>query len=247
MLLKAMNYNICSGRNFNASPDRTHATAPIDLSCVGKVLQKYSPDIVGLNEVRGEGSGEGYTAQAAALAAQTGMRFFFAPAIAFQGENPYGNALLSRYPILSAQTVLIPDPPVRDEDAYYETRCILKAVLDVDGRRLAVYVSHFGLANSEKRNAVAAVLELIQKEKRPALFMGDLNMTPEDTTLAPLFTAMRDTAAAGEGPMYSFPSHAPDCKLDYIFTSSHLRTHIAEVLPEQTSDHKPYFARLLWD
>ena len=42
----------------------------------------------------------------------------FAQAIAFDGVNPYGNALLSRYPIETAQTILVPDPETRGDDGY---------------------------------------------------------------------------------------------------------------------------------
>lgn len=45
----------------------------------------------------------------------------FAQAIAFDGVNPYGNALLSRYPIETAQTILVPDPETRGYGGYPQT------------------------------------------------------------------------------------------------------------------------------
>ena len=67
----------------------------------------------------------------------------------------------------------------KDEDTYYETRCVLRARIAVAGG-ITVLVSHFGLAQSEKRNAVAKVLELLKEETGPVILMGDFNMEPND-------------------------------------------------------------------
>ncbi|NMB96088.1 MAG: hypothetical protein GYA02_05695 [Clostridiaceae bacterium] len=239
MKLKIMTYNVCSGRNFNN--DKI-----INICDAGKVIQKYSPDIVGLNEIRGLGNVEKFfTDQARTLGEMLGCYYYFAKAIDFDCEGPYGNALLSRFPILSAETHLIEDPPVKDEDAYYETRCVLKAKLDVKNG-LNVYVSHYGLANSEKINAVKKTLELIIGDKNPLIFMGDLNMEPNDIKLAPIYGTLNDTAKASKSKddLLTFPSHVPDRKIDYIFVSKNIKVLSAEVPGETTSDHRPYIAEI---
>ena len=53
-----------------------------------------------------------------------------AKAIDFGGKNPYGNAIISRYPIDEVRTVIIPDPEVKGYDGYYETRCVLVAKIN---------------------------------------------------------------------------------------------------------------------
>ncbi len=242
MKLRIMTYNVCSGRNFNNDKK-------INICDAGKVIQKYSPDIIGLNEIRGLGKVEQFfTDQAQTLAQMLGYHFYFAKAIDFDWGGPYGNALLSRFPILSADTFKIEDPIVQDEDEYYETRCILKAKLDIPGE-LNVYVSHYGLANSEKLNAVKKTVELIKNETGNFLFMGDLNMQPNDEKLAPLFQLMQDTANVSNDLLLSFPSDAPDRKIDYIFASKNIKVVSAQVPAETTSDHRPYLAeiRILYD
>lgn len=243
MELKVMTYNICSGRDFTNGLPADPASFTMDVRIAGRVMQKYGADIIGVNEVRGHGADRSFTEQAQTLGEQLGYRYFFGPAISFDGVNPYGNALLTRFPILRAEVVPIPDPAIRDEDAYYETRAILRAELDVPGG-LTVLVSHFGLANGEKRNAVATLLSVLDETKGPVIFMGDLNMQPHDPILQPVFARLHDTASILPAPPMTFASYKPEIKIDYIFTSSHLRTLDACSPDETASDHKPYLARL---
>ena len=105
-------------------------TKKIDFEIMARTIADYGTDIVGLNEMRGEGSNPDYTEQVERLAKLTGMKYFyFAKAIDFPG-GPYGNGFLSKIPIVKAETVLIPDPNPKKYDGYYETRCVLKAELE---------------------------------------------------------------------------------------------------------------------
>ena len=242
MKLKAVTYNICSGRVFTNGPAPDFGKYLIDVNEAASALEKYGADIIALNEVRGEGPGKDYTDQTGTIAARLGCHAFFGPAIRFDG-GPYGNALLSRFPILDAQIIPIPDPPVRDEKAYYETRCLIRARLDVPGG-LTVFVSHFGLAQSEKRNAVATLLDALKTVDTPVLFMGDLNMEPDDPILSPVFSALRDTADILPERPLTFSTYKPEMKIDYIFASDCLTVLEARALHETASDHRPYMAIL---
>jgi endonuclease/exonuclease/phosphatase family metal-dependent hydrolase len=237
MILKIMSYNVCSGCNFDNDKK-------INIRDAGKVIQKYGPDIIGLNEVRGLGNVEQFfTDQAQTLAKMLDYHYYFAKATYFDGGGPYGNALLSRFPIISAETHIIEDPPVKDENTYYETRCILKAKLDVqDG--LNVYVTHYGLANSEKLNAIRKTLELIKNDNCPLIFTGDLNMEPDDDRLIPIFEILKDTADSSNEELFTFPSDVPDRKIDYIFVSKNIKVLSSIAPAETTSDHRPYIAEI---
>ena len=136
MKIKTMSFNIQHCLNF--------ITREIDYDVMADTIKKCGADIIGLQEVRNEGESKEYEAQAKIIAEKLGFYYYFAEAIRFDGVNPYGNALISRYPITSAETILIPDPLIREYDGYYETRCLLKATIDV-GRNLTILVSHFGL------------------------------------------------------------------------------------------------------
>ena len=236
MRIKIMSFNIQHCRNYNFPlEDR------IDFDVTANAIRKYDPDIVGLQEVRGKGENPKYTDQAPELAARTEMFYAFAPAFTVPHGGPYGNALLSRFPILQAQTVLIPDPAEPAYDGYYETRCVLMAEIDVAGG-LRVCVSHFGLNPDEQINAFRAAEECIRENR--CVLMGDMNLTPENPLLLPLRKRLFDTAQAFPTPRLSFPSQAPDRKIDYIFTSRDLEVLSADIPAETVSDHRPYLVQL---
>ena len=215
----------------------------IDLSLTENAIRQCGAAVVGLNEVRGQGESPLYRNQAEILAARLGMHAYFAPAIRFPNGGPYGNALLSKYPILKAERILIEDPPVRDEDTYYETRCLLKAELDLAGG-LTVYVCHFGLAKAEAKSAVRTLLEQLDQQTRPCVFMGDLNLTPDSEILAPIYERLQDTAAVFTHPQLSCNSDHPTRKIDYIFASRDIQVLAAEIPAIIASDHRPHTALL---
>ena len=82
--------------SFNIQHCLNYRTRQIDFDLFAQVIRQSGADIVGLNEVNGRGAGADYLPQAEILAERLGFHAYFAQAIAFDGVNPYGNALLSR-------------------------------------------------------------------------------------------------------------------------------------------------------
>lgn len=212
----------------------------IDFDAFARLMLDSTADVIGLNEVRGAGEREDYQAQAKILAEKTGFYYYFAKAIDVGGKNPYGNALLSRYPVKSAHTVMIPDPVVRIGDGF-ETRCLLKAELDV-AEGLTVLVTHFGLNKSEQKNAVKTVAENLGAEK--LILMGDFNVSPADKVLLPIRERLNDAADLFSEPLCSFPSDVPDRKIDYIFASDAVKILSADIPALVLSDHRPHIAEI---
>ncbi len=241
MNIRFMTYNIQHGMDHaRYLKDRVHV---IDLGLTAKVISRYKPDIVGLNEVRDRGAHAEYREQTREMADRLGYEHcYFAKAVDM-GDGPYGNAILSRFPMRSAVTVPIPDPMFRPEKRGFETRCILKAEFEAPAR-FDVLISHFGLNPAEQRNAVATLLELTETRQAPVVFMGDLNMEPDDPTLAPVFRALHDAAALLPPDTKSFPSEKPQIKIDYIFASDEFRAAAAEIPQAVASDHCPHIADL---
>lgn len=161
--------------------------------------------------------------------------FYFAPAIWVKGENPYGNALLSKSPLLQAENIPVPNSAERPTGKRYETRCLLKAKL---ANGLTVLVIHFGLNPDEQENAVRTVLEHLESEK--CVLMGDFNVRPDNPLLDPIRERMVDTAQLSEDALLTFPSDAPVLKIDYIFLSPDLTVRRVEVPACTSSDHRPY-------
>ena len=231
MKLKIMSYNVLHCENY--------ITKKIDIDAFADVIRTSGADIIGLNEIRGKGIIPGYTAQAKALAERLGYHFYFARAIFVGGTSPYGNALLSRYPIKSAETVMIPDPETRNGTHRYETRCLLKARIDV-GDGLNIVVTHFGLNPEEQINAVKTVCDNLPSER--CVLMGDFNATPENPVLDCIKERLYDTAALFDCKKLSFPSDKPEIKIDYMFTTKDISVLSADIPEIVLSDHRPYIS-----
>jgi endonuclease/exonuclease/phosphatase family metal-dependent hydrolase len=234
MKIKVMSYNTQHCLNY--------ITQKIDFDIIADTIKACGADIIGLQEIRDESQDAEFQAQAKIVAEKLGYPYYhFAEAIRFGGVNPYGNAIISRYPILSAETVMIPDPKIKKYDGYYETRCLLKTVIDV-GDGLNVLVSHFGLNPDEQENAVATVVANIPKE--PCVLLGDFNMEPDNPILHPIMQSLNDTAKAFSTPKFSFPSDNPRVKIDYIFVSEDLKVQSADIPEIVSSDHRPHVATI---
>lgn len=222
---------------FNTQHCKNYVEGHIDFEIMAEAIKTCAPDIVGLNEMRGESDHPEYEAQVEKLRELTGMKYcYFAKAIQFK-NGPYGNGLLSNIPIVNTEIITLPDPSPRGYDGYYETRCILKVELEGG---VTVLVSHFGLNPDEQENAVAtAVATLVDKK---CVLMGDFNMTPDNPILAPIRAKMKDTAAMFDSEKFSFPSDNPDRKIDYIFVSPDAKVTAADIPTIVASDHRPHTA-----
>lgn len=266
MKLHIMTYNIASGRCYKKDEDITAiGGAPVDLSQCAEVIRRVSPDLCGLNEInvylQSYLEKQGLTGTAADqpryLADVTGLpHCFFGRAITWEPRGVYGNAVISKYPIVEAEAVPIPDPEFYDEpDKYYETRGIAKVKLDIAGG-ITILQVHVGLAVSETQNAVVTLCKLIDEIPGPIILMGDFNMCPNNFLLDRIRQRLTEVKPRGEGYVHSFPSWThesnvpqelktcPYCKLDYIFVSSHFKAIDCEVLKERSSDHMPMTATL---
>ena len=224
--------------SFNTQHCLSYVDKKIDFDIMAKAIVDSDADVVGLNEMRGQGTDPEYTNQVERLAELCGMKYYyFAKAIDVKGKGPYGNGILSKIPILSAEVIPIPDPEVAVDGHRYETRCILKAELE---GKLTVLVTHFGLTQEEQENAVKTVCDSLPENR--CILMGDFNVTPDDKVLAPIQSKMKDTADMFDSDKLSFPSDDPKIKIDYILVSTDLKVLSADIPPVVASDHRPYIA-----
>ncbi len=225
---------------FNTQHCLNYIEQKIDFEIMADAIKSCNADIVGLNEMRDKGVNTEYDEQVTILAKKTGLNnFFFAQATLIDGDNPYGNGLLSKYPIIKAETIPIPDPAVKSYKGYYESRSVLKAKLE---NGITVLVTHFGLNPDEQENAVKTILENLESEK--CILMGDFNVLPDSKVLLPIRERLKDTADLFNIPLNSFPSDYPDCKIDYVFVSHDIEVVDADIPHIVASDHRPHTATI---
>ena len=239
MELRVMTYNILHGMDYPLW--RTEKRAVIDLSKTAEVIRGVGADICGLNEVRGAGLTAEYTAQADAIGGYLGFHHVFGRSIYVGGTEPYGNGLVSRYPIASSEVIPIPDPIVdgRVPDGV-ESRSVLRCTFDfAGGKHLTVLATHFGLSLPERENAAALCRKLLETEENPTILLGDFNSTPDEGIL---WRLRRDYRSVGDFRKCTFPTDKPNIRIDYIFLNDRVALRRHGIGPTSASYLLPVWA-----
>ena len=227
MKITFQSFNIQHGRNF--------ITKQIDLPKMSETIALCGSDIVALNEVYGNGTGELFIGQANEIAKPLGLFSHFEKAIDLK-SGEYGNAILSRFPIISLETQKVHARRIYPE--YYEDRSIINALVDIGGRNIRLIVTHMGLAKNERSQAVTKILAMIAASAEPVVLMGDFNMTPDDKLIRKLRAKLQDCESAIKGDALTFPSDKPNEKIDYIFLSKEFKILSAAVPEYIAADHR---------
>lgn len=225
--MRIMSYNIHSGKNMGNV---------LDIPAIADVIREIGPDICALNEVRMRTTDVGGLELARVLGEATDMHWRFGRAIDIAGGE-YGNAILSCYPVCSSRVVAVPELPVEERIGYYEPRVALECILETPHGPVQAITCHFGLSRREQEEAVKTVISML-REDMPAVFMGDLNIQPDDDLIATMRAKIRDTA--GDTPL-TFPAREARIKIDYIFASAHFACKEFSVRQTLASDHLPVF------
>ncbi|OQC00883.1 MAG: Endonuclease/Exonuclease/phosphatase family protein [Firmicutes bacterium ADurb.Bin099] len=229
-----MTYNICSGMSYGENRKR-------DLAQSAEVIKEYAPDILALNEVHYNIRFSGFVKQAEEINKLLNYEYMYYGKAGAIKEGFQGNALFSRYPVKTVHTVLVDQPAVLDEDVYYEQRSFIDSVIDI-GKDLHVIVTHFGLAEGERKNALDLLIPIFRQHRKSLVFMGDLNLEPHEEQLKSISGILKDTAAISNKKYFTFPSDIPDRKIDYIFVSHDIKVNDIVVPLTTASDHLPYIA-----
>ena len=205
-----------------------------------RFLQDEDVDICCLNEVRDYRPSDG-RCQADEIARLAGLGYVhFTCALKLDGYR-YGNALVSRYPmrILREIPLVLPETR-RSPTVYYEDRARTGGEIDAPDGVLTVAFCHFGLSSEDGNLAVSEILPIAKSVRTPFILAGDFNLEPSEKPYALLSSVLRDTAA-GYGYL-TFPSNAPEKKIDYIFVNDRLRVLDCRVPNVWYSDHRPIVA-----
>lgn len=232
MTLHVLTFNIHHGRG---TDDR------LDLPRIADVIRQSKVDLVGLNEVDKHFSERShFIDQAEWLAGQLNMYVAYGPAICKNFDPTskpcqYGNALLSRYPIVSHDNHHF-------DFGTIEHRALLEAAIEHEGRQIKVFVTHLSLDPFMHRKQTHFISEKVYACSDPVILLGDWNMKPDDSAWGKITHNLIDIwHEKGKGRGDTFPSWKPRSRLDYIFVSAHFHTIYAEVRSDKpdASDHLP--------
>ncbi len=174
--MRVVTYNI---RGWRTWPDGSS-----NFTRLVELLAEIQPDLIGLNEVfhpaRETERAQPYLT---ALAAALDMEVAFGPCLRWPAtqtlpERSYGNALLSRWPILASAAHHLADVPGKEQRGLLEAR-----ILAPGGGSFTVYVTHLDHTDETVRLEQLRSLRAwtVRDRSRPHLVMGDFNaLSPWD-------------------------------------------------------------------
>jgi endonuclease/exonuclease/phosphatase family metal-dependent hydrolase len=170
---------------------------------IADVIDELAADVVALQEVLSPVRGVDVHAT---LREATGLHLVTLTTMPLAGGT-FGNALLSRWPILDLAehglTVGTREP-----------RGALDATIGRDARELRVIATHLGLRSVERHEQLSRLLDIAKREPDlPAVIAGDFNVTRARAREIRAHAAHLGDVSA----LATFPSFAPVLPLDRIF------------------------------
>lgn len=228
--IRVMTYNIHSGVGMNGRQD---------LEVIAEVIEDSSADIVGLQEISRGWLISGSTDMPAWFARRLDMH------MVFRGTSGpmWGNAILSRYPILDYGWGELPLGIFRLRRGY------LWALIDVGASRpLLVINTHMNHDWDDHETHIDEVQTLLKfwDERDYAIVLGDMNSWPgtSEMTLLAEVGLIDSWAEIGTGGGYTIPSTKPNLRIDWIWHTADLKAISVEVIQTEASDHLPVIAVL---
>jgi endonuclease/exonuclease/phosphatase family metal-dependent hydrolase len=226
LVVASYNVHRCVGNDGRKDPGR-----------IAAVAREIGADLIGLQEIESGPDSAAAAAQLEALAHETGLHAV-AGVTRQQVRYHFGNALLTRFPVLGVRRIDLSVPS-------REPRGLLDVELDWGGERLRVLTTHFGLSAAERRVQVMLVLgELHLDREVLTVLLGDFNeWLPGGRPLR----ALQDRFGRDPSPR-TFPSWRPILSLDRVWVQPRaalgaVRVH-ASRLARVASDHLPIVAKI---
>ena len=226
--VRIMTYNLQNGFNTDGS---------LDMEAQARVIEAQRPDVVALQEVSRGWVVNGSLDMLTWLSQRLEMLYVYGPT-----DGPlWGNALLTRYPVLEWGEE---DLPPRD---LLFTRGFLWARLDVgNGQELLMINTHYHHPKEDTAIRITqsqAILDFWDGKER-TIFLGDLNTRLGETPVEMLRRAGLADALdlAGVEPGFTTPPEDPQRRIDYIWLSPDLGVIDAVIPRSLASDHLPVVA-----
>lgn len=227
-----------------------HANPPskpnvIDISAVANVIKQQQPDLVALQEVDVYNNRSGKTVhEAAEIAKQSGMPYyFFGKGIDYEGGE-YGIAILSKYPISSTTN----NPLPTEKSTGGEHRTLVTAMVTLpQGKKIIFACTHLD-AQSKDTNRflqINKIVELLEKKKYPLIIAGDFNAVPSSRIINELDKHFTRTCITGCA--FTITAVNPISTIDYIAyrpTDKFTVTECKVIDEKYASDHLPILAVL---
>ncbi|NQT00985.1 MAG: endonuclease/exonuclease/phosphatase family protein [Planctomycetes bacterium] len=230
--ISVLTYNIYHGADANGNSN---------LDAVAGIINSLGPDLVALQEVDNKTTRAKGLDLTAELSQRTGMQGVFGKAMDYAGGG-YGEAVLTRHPIIYTKNNLLPHTPKTEPRAALEIQIELPT-----GERIVFVGTHLDHLRDQnnRMNQSRRIKELYENYGLPIILAGDINAVPGSDPINLL--CKQWSYASQDDPQPTIPSVRPRRKIDYIMYKPKDRWKVIEVrvIDEKVaSDHCPVFAVL---
>ena len=230
--LRILNYNLHNGFN---------AAGQLDMEALAQVIEEADPDVLALQEVSRGWVLNGSADMMQWLSQRLELPYVFGPT---EGML-WGNAVLSRYPIVDSQLGALPPDSLRLRRGY------VLAEVDAGSEQIQLIDTHLHQIEADsdiRQEQVPALIEAWNMAPRTVL-TGDFNAIPDSPEIQALANAgLVDVGEAiGPSPGYTFYSADPSVRIDYIWASPDLVPVSFEIPDTTASDHFPLLATITWE
>ena len=239
--LRVATYNVhgCLGMDKRRSEQR-----------IAEVIAALDVDVIGLQELDLNRPRSAGVDQAALIADQLGWHRHFHPAFK-AGDEHYGDAILSRYPMRLRQAQELPSVMTR---LCPETRAAIWMEVETPMGKVQVINTHLGLGRRERlmqAQLLAGPEWLGQIDPGdPLVLLGDFNSLPGSPPFQALADKLTDirTLVTPSPRLRTFPTRFPSLAVDHIFVNERFRVDSVAVVRDAgtqiASDHFPLVADL---
>ncbi|MDP5273536.1 endonuclease/exonuclease/phosphatase family protein [Chengkuizengella axinellae] len=239
MNIRIMTYNIHHGEGMDKK---------VDLHRIANVIEESEADIIGLNEVDKHFSKRShFQNQIYWLANRLKLKHAYSPSLSILSKNSstareYGNAILSKYPILTKKSHTFNYVP-----GFVEKRSMLDTTININGKLFQFMVTHMSLNRYFHAKQTNYIINHVCNAIYPVILLGDWNMKAGSKPWNKITNQLQDVwKIKGVGSGNTYPSLRPKSRIDYIFISSEIKLIDTEVMNSfpSASDHLPLIAKV---
>lgn len=225
-LIRVLSYNILHGATTNRNND---------LDIVAEAILIAEPDIAALQELDYRTNRANKLDVTAEIGKRTNMVSIFAKAVDWDGGE-YGQALLSKYTFLKTGKVDLPTHKGNEPRIAIESLFILPAGDTI--RLIGTHLDH-QKDSTERIEQVEELNRVFSRDNIPTVLAGDMNDIPGSESIR-ILESRWGSSYDPKDPKPTFPSHAPERKIDYVMFYPKERWKVVErqvLCDKVASDH----------
>jgi endonuclease/exonuclease/phosphatase family metal-dependent hydrolase len=226
---------------------------------VAEELEKINPDIACLQEVTRGSDFNPNTDNAKFLSDKLNYQYYYHEAQSWENDHvkTQGNAILTKFPIISTKYKYIQQPSENSESYANEGRVYIETELQIDNKNLTVGTTHMSythkfILNEAKKKEADNLLEIIKDKKEKYVFCGDLNARINSYILDNIKKYLKNGGPSLDTKTWTtkpfnyndFVETELNWRLDHIFITKDINIHTSKVLKTEYSDHLPVLSEL---